>query len=80
MVTESFLSGRKSNISLVFISQSYLEVPKTITRNVTHHFIKKIPKENDLKQITSNHWSNIEFQSFINSVLVKLKTIDNEIK
>ena len=28
--TELFLRGRKLNISLVFISQSYFKVPKTI--------------------------------------------------
>ena len=32
MITELFLRGRKLNISLVFISQSYLKVPKTITK------------------------------------------------
>ena len=30
IVTELFLRGRKLNVSLVFLSQSYLEVPKTI--------------------------------------------------
>ena len=30
IITESFLRGRKLNISLVFISQSYFKVPKTI--------------------------------------------------
>ena len=30
IVTELFLRGRKLNISLVFISQSYLNVPKSI--------------------------------------------------
>ena len=29
-VTESFLRGGKHNISLLFISQSYFKVPKTI--------------------------------------------------
>ena len=31
IVTELFVRGRKLNISLVFISQSYFKVPKTIT-------------------------------------------------
>ena len=30
IVTELFLRGRKLNVSLVFLSQFYLEVPKTI--------------------------------------------------
>ena len=36
IVTELFLSGRKLNISLVFISPSYFKMPKTKTLNATH--------------------------------------------
>ena len=42
IVTESFLRGRKLNISLVFISQSYFKVPKSIRLNATHYVIMKI--------------------------------------
>ena len=35
-VTELFLRGTKLNISLVFISQSYFQVLKTIRLNATH--------------------------------------------
>ena len=35
VVTELFLTGRTLNISLVFISQSYFKVPKTIRLNTT---------------------------------------------
>ena len=45
IVTELFLRGRKLNISLVFISQSYFKVPKTIRINATHCFIMKIPNK-----------------------------------
>ena len=41
IVTESFLKGRKLNILLVFISQSYFKVPKTLRVNATHDFIIK---------------------------------------
>ena len=36
VVTELFLRGSKLNISLVFISQSYFKVLKTIRLNTTH--------------------------------------------
>ena len=36
VVTELFLSERKSNISLAFIMQSYCKMPKTIRLNVTY--------------------------------------------
>ena len=51
IVTELFLRGRKLNISLAFISQSYLKVPRTIRLNATHYFIMKIPNKRELHQI-----------------------------
>ena len=33
VVTELFINGRKSNISLVFITQSYFAIPKSIRLN-----------------------------------------------
>ena len=36
IVTELFLSGRKLNISLVFISQAYFKVPKTKCNTFYH--------------------------------------------
>ena len=43
IVTELFIRGRKLNISLVFITQSYFKVPKDVRLNSTHFFIMKIP-------------------------------------
>ena len=43
IVTELFLRGRKLNVLLVFISQTYFKVPKTIRLNATHYFMMKIP-------------------------------------
>ena len=45
IVTELFIRGRKLNISLVFITQSYFEVPKDVRLNSTHFFIMKIPNK-----------------------------------
>ena len=42
IVTELFIIGRKLNISLVFITQSYFALPKNIRLNSTHCFIMKI--------------------------------------
>ena len=64
-VTELFLRGRKLNISLVFISQSYFKVPKTIRLNATHYFIMKIPNKRELQQIASNHSPETDFKDFI---------------
>ena len=65
VVTELLFRGRKLNISLVFISQSYFKVPKTIRLNATHYFIMKIPNKRELKQIAFNHLSDIYFKDFM---------------
>ena len=46
MVTELFIRGKKLNISLVFITQSYFSVPKNISLNSTHNFVMKSPNKN----------------------------------
>ena len=53
IATELFITGRKLNIYLVFITQSYFAVPKDIRLNCTHYFIIKIPNKRELKQIAS---------------------------
>ena len=55
IVTESFIRGRKLNISLAFITQSYFVVPKNIRLNSTHYFIMKIPNKRELQQIAFNY-------------------------
>ena len=35
-VTESFIRGRKLNISILFITQSYFKVPKDVRLNSAH--------------------------------------------
>ena len=64
-VTEVLLRGRKLNISLVFILQSYLKVPKTLRLNVTNYFIMKIPSKKELQQIASNHLPDIDFKDLM---------------
>ena len=41
LVNELFLRRRQLNILLVFISQSYFKVPKTIRLNATYSFFQK---------------------------------------
>ena len=45
IVTELFIRGRKVNISLVFITQTYFKVPKDVRLNTSHYFIAKIPNK-----------------------------------
>ena len=55
IVTKLLIRGRKLNISLVFINQSYFKVPKDFRLNSTHFLIMKIPNKRELEQIALNH-------------------------
>ena len=61
IVTELFIGGRKLNISLVFITQSYYAVPKNIRLNSTHYFVMKIQNKKECQQMPFNHSSGIDF-------------------
>ena len=65
IVTELFIRGRKLNISLVFITQSYLKVPKEVRLNTTHFFIMKISNKKEVQQIAINQSLDIDFKDFI---------------
>ena len=65
IVTELFIRGRKLNISIAFITQSYFKVPKDVRLNSTHFFIMKIPNRRELQQIALNHSSDIDFKDFM---------------
>ena len=66
IVTELFIRGRKVNISIVFITQSYFKVPKDVRLNSTHFFFMKILNKRELQQIALNHSSDVNFKDFMN--------------
>ena len=61
-----FIRGRKLNIYLAFITQSYFKVPKDVRLNTSHFFIAKIPNKRELQQIAINHSSDINTKDFAN--------------
>ena len=65
-MTKFFIRGRKLNISLVFITQSYFKVAKDVRLNTTHSFITKILNKRELQQIAINHSSDIRTEYFVN--------------
>ena len=65
VVTELFIRGIKLNISIVFITQSYIKVPKDIRLNSKHFVIMKIPNKRELQQTALNHSSDIDFKYFM---------------
>ena len=64
IVTELFIRGRKLNISLVFLTQSYFKVPKDVRLNTSHFLIVKIPNNRELQQIAINHSSDMNTKDF----------------
>ena len=65
-VTELFIRCKKLNISLVFITESYIPVPKIIKLNCRHYFIMKIPNKREIQQIALNHSTDNDFRDLMN--------------
>ena len=65
IITKLFIRGRKLNIYLVFITQSYFKVPEDVRLNSNHVFVVKIPNKRKLQQIALNHSSDINSKDFI---------------
>ena len=63
IVIDLFIKGRKLDISLVFITHPYFDVPKIITLNSTHYFVMKIPNKRELQQTGYNHSLDIDFMN-----------------
>ena len=66
IVTELFIRGRKLNIYLVFITQSYVVIPKNIRLNSTRFYIMKFSNKRELQQTTFNHSLDIDTKDFMN--------------
>ena len=62
-----FIRGRKNNISIVFIIQSYFKVPRVVRLNTTNIFIMKIPNKREVQQIASHQSSDADFKYFMKS-------------
>ena len=66
VVTNWFIRGKKLNISLVFVSQSYFAVLKNIRLNSKHYLIMKIQNKQEFQQAAFNNSSDIDIIEFIN--------------
>ena len=62
LIKELFISNRKLNISLVFITQSYFSVPKDVRPNSTHYLIIKINNKRELQNIAISHSAGIDYK------------------
>ena len=67
IIKELFIRGRKLNISLIFITQSYFSVPKVsyVRLNSTHYLIMKINSRRKLQNIAINHSADTDYNDFM---------------
>ena len=63
IVTKLLIRGRKLNISLVFVTQSYFTAQTNIRPTSAHYFIMKSANKPELQQIAYNHSSDIDFKT-----------------
>ena len=62
---ELFLKGRKLNISLDCITQSYFSVPKDVRLNSTRYLIMKTYNNRELQNIEINHSTDVDYKDFM---------------
>ena len=65
IIKELFVSCRKLNISLLFITQSYFSVLKDVRLNSTHSLITKINNRKELQNIAINHSADFDYKDFV---------------
>ena len=65
IVKELFITCRKLNISIVFITQSYVRTPKDVRLNSTHYILIKISNKKELKSIAEENLGHLDFKDFI---------------
>lgn len=63
-LTELFIRGKKLNIFLIFMTQSYFQAPMGVELNTTRIFIRKISKKEELQFVFRKNSSDIEFDDF----------------
>ena len=65
MIEELFYRGRKLNISIVFITQSYFRALKDARLNITHYLLMKIGNKKELKSIAEEKLGNVDYKDFL---------------
>ena len=65
IIKELFITCRKLNISIVFITQSYFRTPKDARLGSTHNLIMKIQSRKELQNIVQENSGDIDFKDFL---------------
>ena len=65
IIKELFFRGRKINVSVVFITQSYFRALKDARLNNTHYILTKINNKNELKKIAEEKSGDLDYKDFL---------------
>ena len=65
IIKELFIRCRKLNISIVFMTQSYIRTPKDARLNSTYYVIMKIQSKKELQNIAQENSGDIDFKDFL---------------
>ena len=65
ILKDLFIRCRKLNISLCFLTQSYLPVPKDVRLNYTHYILFKLNNRRELQNIAIDNSADIDYKPFI---------------
>ena len=76
IVTELFIRGRKLNISLLFITQSYFVVPQNISLNCTHYIMKNANKQ-EHQHFLKNFYRNCAAKPYSSLIIDATLASDN---
>ena len=65
IIKELFYRARKINVSIVFITQSYLRALKDDRLNSSHYIIMKINNKKELKRIAEEKSGHLDYKDFL---------------
>ena len=65
IIKELFYRARKINVSIVFTTQSCIRALKDARLNITHYILMKIGSKKELKRITEEKSSHLDYKDFL---------------
>ena len=65
IIKKLFYRARKINVSIVFITQSYLRALKDARLNSTHYILMKISNKKELKRIAEEKSGHLDYKEFL---------------
>ena len=65
IIKELFFRGRKINVSVVFITQSYFRALKDARLNRMHYILMEINTKNELKKIAEEKSGHLDYKGFL---------------